>query len=249
MALLLIFLTLGCITNEEDSTEDISDEQLEQLRKADEQAALAHAAAKKQDNQHEPNTDETNIPEYDSNLVRNYEIIETEDDTWMDAIRKQYWILVPSDISEAEVKATFIQVVLDETSKNHDIDAIAVFAYDRKVDVGYFYTIGKFDWGPNGNWNVPSEIARSNDRSSYEYTYTITKRVVNSTVTKPNEFDYEVYDYFKIAYDAAWDEIDLSDPYATVYEDVVMQDVAKHYGITAEEADASYMKVVEYQYQ
>ncbi|ETA68882.1 hypothetical protein MettiDRAFT_2370 [Methanolobus tindarius DSM 2278] len=250
LLVLFCFLAYGCVdlltTSDEELAEKESQasikaaEELEDLREADEQAALAHAAA---------NTAESNIPGYDSSLAKDYEIIFIEDDNRMDAIRKQYWIVVPSDISETEAKATFIQLIMDETSKNPDIDAICIFAYDREVDVGYAYTIGTVDWCPDGEWNVPNEIARSNDRSSYEYVFTLTKRVVNSTLTKPTELEFEIYDFYKISYDAAWDEVDLSDPYATVDEDLVKQNVANHYGITAEEAYDIYRKVTEYQYQ
>ena len=70
------------------------------------------------------------VPEYNRTLVRNYEIVKTEDisikalDKPLSAystseieklpmnIRKEYRVVVPSDISKEELKSTLIQVVM-----------------------------------------------------------------------------------------------------------------------------------------
>jgi hypothetical protein len=216
----LIFLALGCISVED--TDDVGND-----------AVVVNEE-----------------PEFDSNLVRDYVIVETENDPWENAIRKQYRVLVPSDISEEEVKATFTQIIMDETSKNNDIDAICIFAYDRKEDINGAYTIGKVDWCPNGNWgDVTSKIAETNDRSSYEYVFDIKGKVVNPTIDSPTELEFEIYDYFLVCCDDEWDKIDLNDPYAIVDEELVAQKVAEHYGISVEKVDEICLKVVEYQYQ
>ncbi|NPE31670.1 hypothetical protein HNV12_27680 [Methanococcoides sp. SA1] len=188
--------------------------------------------------------------EYDSSLVKDYEILETEDDSWKNAIRKQYRVLISTDVSKEELRSTLIQIVMDETSKNSDIDAISIFAYDRKEDVNGVYTLGTVDWCPNGNWgDVTSEIASSNDRSSYEYIFDIKQKVGNPTVTSPTKLEFEIYDYFLSSCDAEWDKIDLSDPYSYVDEDVVKQNVANHYGISVEKVNTICTKVVEYNYR
>lgn len=84
------------------------------------------------------------IPEYDNTLVRNYEIAKTEDisikamDKPLSAystseieelpmnIRKEYRVVVPSDISKEELKSTLIHIVMDETSANPDIDEVVI---------------------------------------------------------------------------------------------------------------------------
>ncbi|MCD4822581.1 MAG: hypothetical protein K8R11_11070 [Methanococcoides sp.] len=189
-------------------------------------------------------------PEYDSALVRNYEIVEIEDDLWKSAIRKQYRVLVPTDISKEELKATLIQIVLDKTSENKDIDAISIFAYDRREDVNGAYTLGTVDWCPNGNWgDVTPEIASSNDRSSYEYVFDIKEKVGDDNLERPTDLEFEIRDYYTVCSDAEWDKIDLSDPYAVVDEEVIYQKVADKYGITKEEAKEICMKVTLYQMQ
>ena len=187
---------------------------------------------------------------YDEALVRTYEIVDIEDDPWKSAIRKQYRVLVPTDITKEELRATLIQIVMDKTSKNRDIDAISIFAYDRREDINGAYTLGTVDWCPNGNWgDVTPEIASSNDRSSYEYVFDIKNKVGNENLKRPTDLEFEIRDYYTVCSDAEWDKIDLSDPYAVVDEDVVYQKVADKYGITKEEAEEICMKVTLYQMQ
>lgn len=204
--------------------------------------------------------------DYDSSLVRNYDVIQ-EDDKSMKAltkslssytteeinslplnVRKEYRVVISSDISEEELKSTLIQVVMDKTSENNDIDEVVVFAYDREEDVNDAFTLGKVEWCPNGDWgSVTPEIASSNDRSSYQYVFDIKDKVGNTdTSDVPTEREYEIYDYYEKCYEAAWDNIDLSDPTATVDEDLIMEEVAKKYGITKEEAGRICDKVVLY---
>lgn len=186
-------------------------------------------------------------PEYNSTLVKNYEIVETVDDPWNDAIRKQYSVIVPSDISKDELKATLIQIVLDKTSENKEIDAICIFAYDKKQDLNGAYTFGTVDWCPNGSWSdVTPEIASSNDRSSYEYVFNIRDKVGNKNREHPTDLEFEIMDYYTVCTDAEWDKIDLNDPYAVIDEDVVYQKVADKYGITKEEVKDICMKVAIY---
>lgn len=68
-------------------------------------------------------------------------------------------------------------------------------------------------------------------------------------VEKPTDLELEIYDYFFTSCDAEWDKIDLSDPYACIDEEVVKQNVAKHYGISVDEVYTISTKVVEYNYQ
>ena len=227
----LLFTTIGCITEED----------------TDEQATVVHAAEKneavKDKVQNEP-------AEYDSTLVKNYEIVETDDDPWNGAIRKQYRVLVPSDISKDELKSTLIQIVIDKTSENKDIDAIAIFAYDRKEDINDAYTFGTMNWCPNGNWgDVTPEIASNNDRSSYEYVFDIKDKVGDKNIERPTDLEFEINDYYYVCSDAEWDKIDLSDPYAFVDEDIIYPKIADKYGITKEEAKEICRKVSIYQMQ
>ena len=208
----------------------------------------------------------TSTSDYDSSLVKNYEVIQ-ENDLSMKAltkplsaytstelnslptnVRAEYRVVVSSDISKEELKSTLIQVVMDKTFKNNDIDEVVVFAYDRKEDVNNAFTLGKVEWCPNGDWgSMTPEIASSNDRSSYQYVFDIKDKVGNiDALDRPTEREYEIYDYYNKCYDAAWDNVDLSDPKATVDEDLIMQKVAEKYGITEEDASKIYTKVATY---
>jgi len=188
----------------------------------------------------------TEPSEYDSSLVRNYEIVETEDDPFGSAIRKQYRVLVPADISKEELKATLIQIVMDKTSENRDIDAISVFAYFyRTGSIKHAYPIGTVDWCPNGNWgDVNAKIASTNDRSSYEYEFLFIKDIVGNIEAAdiPTDRDFEIDNYYQVVNDAEWDKSDVDVP----DEDVVIQKVADKFGITKDEATDIITKVLLY---
>jgi len=214
------------------------------------------------------------VPEYDSTLVRNYEIVETEDisikvmDKPLSAystseieklpmnLRKEYRVVVPSDISKEEFKSTLIQVVMDKTSENPDIDEVVVFAYDRKEDADSFYTFGMVEWCPNGDWaGVTPIIASTNDRSSYQYNFEIKDKVGNIEVTdRPTEREFEIHDYYdarlleetKRLFEA--EDAGLQYKYANIeeLENAVRTEVANKYGISEEELDKIYIKVLTY---
>ena len=214
------------------------------------------------------------VPEYNSTLVRNYEIVKTEDisikalDKPLSAystseieklpmnMRKRYRVIVPSDISKEELKATLIQVVMDKTSENPDIDEVVVLAYDRKEDTDSIYTFGKVEWCPNGDWaGVTSTIASTNDRSSYQYNFDIKDKVGSIDASdRPTEREFEIHDY----YDARLleetkklieaEDAGLSYKYADQeeLENAVRTEVANKYGISEEELDKIYIKVWTY---
>jgi hypothetical protein len=214
------------------------------------------------------------IPEYDSTLVRNYEIVKTEDisikalDKPLSAystseieklpmnLRKEYRVVVPSDISKEEFKSTLIQVVMDKTSENLDIDEIVVFAYDRKEDADSFYTFGRVEWCPNGDWaGVTSTIASTNDRSSYQYNFEIKDKVGNIDVSdRPTEREFEICDYYddrlleetKKLFEA--EDAGLQYKYADLeeLENAVRTEVANKYDISEDELDKVWLKVIVY---
>jgi len=156
-------------------------------------------------------------------------------------IRKEYRIIVYSDISKEELKATMKHLVVRETEKNPDIDEIVVFAYDRKEDSGGVYTFGKVEWCPSGNWGgVTPEIASTNDRSSYKYLYDIKDKVGKiSSASVPTKEEFSIYDSFE---KALW-----ADP--NVDEEIIKQRVAKKLGISVEKIDRICIKVLTYKMQ
>jgi hypothetical protein len=152
------------------------------------------------------------------------------------AIRKEYRIVVPSDISKEELKASMKHLVSQETKKNHDIDAIVVFAYDRKEDAKSVYTFGKMEWCPNGDWGgVTPEVASTNDRSSYKYVFNIRDKVGNiSNANIPTKEEFVIYD--------AFEKDLLADP--NVSEKIITQRVAEKFSISEEKLNQIYIKVM-----
>lgn len=198
--------------------------------------------------------------DYNSDLVRDFEIVGVEDisikamekplfeysiseiEKLPINIRKRYRVIVPTDISKPEFKSTIIQLIMDETKKESDIDEIAVLVYDRKEDADSFYTFGKVDWCPNGEWaDVTQKIVSTNDRSSYQYVFEINDKVGNiKSEDIPTDREYEIYD----AYDKAlWEEISKD---INVPEEQVRARVANELNITEEELDEIYIKVLVY---
>ena len=221
-----------------------------------------------------PTSTTPEVPEYNRTLVRNYEIVESEDisikalDEPLSAystseieklpmnIRKVYRVVVPSDISKEELKSTLIQVVIDKTSENLEIAEVTVFAYDRKEDADSIYTFGKVEWCPNGDWTgVTSTIASTNDRSSYQYNFDIKDKVGSIDASdRPTEREFEIHDY----YDARlleetkklFEAEDAGLPYKYAKQDelenAVRTEVANKYSISEEELDEIYIKVLTY---
>jgi len=151
-------------------------------------------------------------------------------------VRKEYRILVPSDITPEDLKAAMIQLVQNESYKNPDIDEIVAFAYDRKQDIESIYTYGKIEWCPNGNWaGVTPEIARSNNRSTYKFNIDI-KEKVGKQKDRPTEREMKIYD---ATHKALFDDPDKP-------EDAVMKSIARKYKISTDELDRIYLKVTAY---
>ena len=155
-------------------------------------------------------------------------------------IRMTYKIVVPSDITKEELKATLIQVIKDKTAKNKDVDEIMVFTYDREQDIDDAYTFGKVEWCPNGNWaGVTSIIASSNDRNSYKYVFDI-KEKVGKEEGRPTEKEIEIYDtYWEILNEPGnprgYISHPTSDESANQWEKEKINEVVKLYGVTRQE--------------
>ena len=156
-------------------------------------------------------------------------------------IRKEYRIVVPSDISREELKSLMKQLVIQETVRNPDIDEIVVFAYDRKEDSTGPYTFGKMEWCPNGKWNAVSPyIASSNDRSSYKYVFEIKDKAGNiSSADVPTKEELSIYDSFEKALD---DNPNLD-------EETIKRRIAKDLGISVNKIDQICIKVLTYKMQ
>lgn len=176
--------------------------------------------------------------EYDAELVRNYEIISLEDISQPTNLRMRYRVVVPSDISKSEFKSTIIQLIIDETVKNQNIDEIAVLVYDREEDTASGFTLGMVLWNPTGGWGeLTQEIASSNNRNSYVYDFNILEKVGNrNNEDKPTERELEIYGvYVK----AVFEEFDTP-------EEEIRERIAEEFGITEEELDRIWLKVFTY---
>lgn len=153
-------------------------------------------------------------------------------------VRKEYRIVVPTDVSRDQLMDSMRSLVHDETAKDPEIDEIVVFAYDRKPDTDAGFTFGKMEWCPSGRWaGVTSSIARTNDRSTYQFVFDIRAKVENSgTTDRPTAKEFEFHDAIE---KALW-----ADPNAA--EEKVMRQVAKRLGVSVKRLDEAYLKVAVY---
>lgn len=153
-------------------------------------------------------------------------------------IRKEYRIVVPSDISKEELKLSMKNLVKHVTTKNPDIDEIIVFAYAREEDADGAYTFGKMEWCPKGNWaGVTPYIASSNNRSSYKYIFDIKSKVGQlADINTPTKQEFAIYDTY---YKQLWADLDVD-------EDIILERVAKNLGISEKKLQEIWLKVTAY---
>ena len=112
-------------------------------------------------------------------------------------VRKTYEVIVPSDITKGELKATLKKVITDRSEANPDIDSITIIAYDREADASWPYTYGRAVWAPGGKYeNITAQIAASNDRRSYTITYDIMEKVGLPATERPTVREFEISDAY-----------------------------------------------------
>ncbi|WP_445722169.1 hypothetical protein [Flavobacterium sp.] len=76
-------------------------------------------------------------------------------------------ILVPNDIKLNEVKPTIEKIISDITKKDNDIDELHLLLYSDKSLINGIYDVAMAQWAPKEGTQI-SEIAKSNNRESYE---------------------------------------------------------------------------------
>lgn len=166
-------------------------------------------------------------------------------------LRKEYRILVASEITKEELEATFKKFINEKTNENKDIDEIVVLAYDNKNDINDAYTYGKAEWCPNGKWGeVSPDIALSNNRESYKFNFQINDKVGNLEKSdKPSDREIEIYNELKHRLNRMFDDPDYyyvleTDAKMQEYEKQQHEEVCKKYNISLEELDEIYYRVV-----
>lgn len=83
--------------------------------------------------------------------------------------RMSYRVVVPPTIKDMQVLPTFQKVLNEIISSDNEIDQIVIFMYSDKEVINGAYDVAKAEWAPNGEWGtVTPEIARNNDRTSYQ---------------------------------------------------------------------------------
>lgn len=211
---------------------------------------------------------------YEVNNVREYTIIKTEDKSHkaMDKplssysiaelnelpmdVKISYRIVVPTDITKDQLKNTIKKLISNELQKNKDIDEIIIFVYDRKEDANGIYTFARAIYAPNGKLGgVTPQIASLNDKSSYKIIWEINDKVGNIQQSdRPTEKEFEIYHYFDDRLfeetDKMYDAQDAGLPHkysnSAEVENAVIKEVANKYGISEEEVDRIFMKVLAY---
>lgn len=82
-----------------------------------------------------------------------------------------YKIIVSPEIKVEQVRPTIQKIISDITANDNDIDEISLLLCSDKELAGSTYDVAMATWAPDGKLgNVTPEIARNNDRTSYETT-------------------------------------------------------------------------------
>ena len=96
-----------------------------------------------------------------------YQIVEQEDVSYLNTVRLSLKVVVPSNITEQEIKDVAGDVV-KKVTKSQDVNAIGIFMYDKIEDVGGAYTVSSVDWAPYGDWARADEV-ETGDYSKHQF--------------------------------------------------------------------------------
>ena len=104
-------------------------------------------------------------------------------------IRMRYSIVIPSDITLEELKSQLAQVIMEKSNANPDIDEIYVGAWESEESFkGGNPNLGYAEWSPYGKWSVmPPEIARNNNRDTYQIVYHIDENALEALKKRKKE--------------------------------------------------------------
>ncbi|MBU9711118.1 hypothetical protein [Evansella tamaricis] len=108
--------------------------------------------------------------ENDNNLVLpDFEIVEEDDVSLGDVIRKSYWIYPEGGtLTEEQFEQTSINIV-ENLKKEFDFNAISLFFIDDP-DNPVGYQIGMTEYVPNGEWSDAIEYS-AGDYKDHEYVF------------------------------------------------------------------------------
>lgn len=103
-----------------------------------------------------------------------YQIVEQEDISIYNTVRVSFRVVVPSNITEQEIKDVAGYVVKKAT-KSQDVNAINIFMYDRIEDAYGRYTVAVVEWAPYGVWARADEV-ETGDYSKHQLSYEIVEK-------------------------------------------------------------------------
>jgi len=110
------------------------------------------------------------------------------------AKRSTYRIVVSAQITRQQALSTLVQLVIDRAHADPDLDAIRVFAFDRREDADSIYTVGRLTWGPGGRLDgVTPEMAQGNGRLGYAFDIDISEKV-GDVGKRPTARQFEIHD-------------------------------------------------------
>jgi len=86
-----------------------------------------------------------------------YDIAEREDISIGPCIRINYRVRVSGPLTEPELRRIAQEIIDDETG-NNDVNAIGFGFYLPGTDTTSYYTAGKADWAPDGEWGTACDV-------------------------------------------------------------------------------------------
>ena len=112
--------------------------------------------------------------EEEKTAIPTYKIAEQKDVSYLNVVRLDIRVVVPSDITKQGVKDVAGDVV-NKITKSQDVNAIGVLMYDRIEDVDGIYTVANVDWAPYGDWGRANEV-ETGDYSKHQFSYEIAEK-------------------------------------------------------------------------
>jgi len=154
--LLLVAVGTACSNEEEAGTEERTTPTVDQVTDTP-------PPAEPTDTQPSPEPTDTPAP---TEAPITYEIAGRQDVSFLGVVRIAYRVGVSGPLTEGDLRRIAQEIIDDETGQQ-DVNAIGFFFYLPSTDTASFYTAGKADWAPGGDW-ASADTVQAGDYSRHE---------------------------------------------------------------------------------
>lgn len=162
----------------------------------------------------------------------NYEVVNKDDVSIAIAKRLRVDVVINSNPATKKYIKVLSEKLVNDFKQ--ETDAIAIFYYFDKDQVGYGYTLAKATWAPNGKWE------EANLKKNYKLTYDFKDIVDKKRTNEPTEEEKEISSAMRDLWYKMMEKNDM------VTDEDVAKVLAPKYGKTVEEMIEIRIKVNRY---